>query len=164
VCKIRKAEEKDLSEIMEIYNKEIREGTATFDTVEKTTNDMKKWFRDHGSKNPIVVAEDNSNIVGWAALSKYSNRCAYSITAELSLYIKEDCQGQGIGSKLMESILNEGEKAGLHTAIARISEGNENSIYVHKKFGFEHVGIYKEVGEKFGRLIDVYLMQKIFED
>jgi len=164
VCKIRVAEKKDIQEVMNIYNKAILETVSTFDTKEKTINDMIKWFNGHGRKNPIMVAESDNAIVGWASLSSYSTRCAYSDTAELSLYIKEKDQGKGFGKKLMEFILDEGKKAGLHTVIARITEENEISINLHKKFDFEYVGIYKEVGKKFGKLLDVMLMQKIYKD
>lgn len=162
--KIRIAELKDLSGIMEIYNKEIREGVATFDTVEKTIDDMKEWFSEHGSKNPVVVAEENDGVIGWAALSKYSTRCAYSDTAELSLYVRDEEQGKGIGKKLMGFVLEEGKKGGLHAVIARITDENKISVNLHKKFGFEYVGIYKEVGKKFGKFLDVHLMQKIFKN
>ncbi len=162
--KIRKAEEKDIPSIKEIYNKEVRGGIATFDTQEKSLEDMKKWFSSHDTKNPIIVAELNSKIIGWASLSKYDSKKAYSNTAEASLYISEDHQGKGIGKKIMKHLLDEGKKRGLHTVIARITDGNEVSVTLHKKFGFEYVGIYKEVGKKFGKFLDVHLMQKIFKN
>ena len=164
VCNIRKAEEKDLSAIMGIYNKEIKNGIATFDTEEKTLREMKYWFKNHGVKNPVIVAETSDGIVGWASLSKYSNRCAYSDTTELSVYVKDEFQRQGIGNKLMEYILIKGKKAGVHAVIARITDGNKHSIKIHEKHGFFHVGVLKEVGNKFGKTLDVYLMQKILED
>ena len=162
MCKIRVAEEKDIRGVMNIYNKAILETVSTFDTEEKSLEEMKEWFNNHGSKNPIVVAEIKDEIVGWAALSKYSTRCAYSDTAEISLYVKEKDQGKGFGKKLMEFILDNGKKAGLHTVTARITEGNEISVNLHKKFGFEYVGIYKEVGFKFGKRLDAYLMEKMY--
>jgi phosphinothricin acetyltransferase len=163
MLKIRPAKIDDLNEITEIYNEAILKTVATFDTEEKTIAERKKWFNEHGKKNPIVVAEEHSNILGWAALSKYSTRCAYSDTAEISLYVKEEFQDRGIGKKLMEKIVQEGKNAGLHVIIARITDGNEKSIHLHKLVDFEHVGIMKEVGWKFGKILDVYLMQKIYK-
>jgi len=160
---IRSASIKDLDGITNIYNEAISKTVATFDTEEKSIDDQKIWFQEHGPKNPIIVAEENGNILGWAALSKYSTRCAYSNTAEISLYIKDKYQGRGIGKKLMEKIIQEGKKAGLHVILARITEGNEKSVYLHKSVGFEHVGVLKEVGMKFGKQLDVYLMQKIYK-
>jgi len=125
-------------------------------------NEQKSWFNDHGYKNPIIVAELNEKIVGWASLSKWSDRCAYSETAEISLYVKNGFMGKGIGKKIMEHIIKQGESVGLHVLIARISEGNKNSIHLHESLGFKHIGIMREVGKKFEKLLDVYLMQKIY--
>ena len=152
----------DLDSITEIYNEAILKTVATFDTKTKSLEEQKKWFKDHEPKNPILVADKNGFVVGFASLSKYSTRCAYSDTAEISLYVREGHQKVGIGKKLMESIIKEGNNVGLHTVIARITEGNEKSVYLHKSVGFEHIGIMKEVGYKFGKRLDVYLMQKIY--
>ena len=160
---IREAVVEDLQAITEIYNEAIRRTVATFDTEPKHLAEQEEWFNEHGAKNPILVAELSGKIVGWASLSKWSDRCAYADTAEISLYIEECHQGKGIGHALMRSILERGRQAGLHTLIARIAEGNEVSIHLHESLGFKHVGIMKEVGRKFDRLLDVYLMQLIFK-
>jgi len=160
--KIRQATLDDLSGITKIYNEAILKTVATFDTQSKTAEEQKKWFKGHGSKNPIIVAEQDEAVVGWAALSSYSTKCAYSNTAEISLYVKIGHHGKGIGKKLIEGIVNEGEKAGLHALIARITEGNKTSIYLHESVGFKHVGVLKEVGFKFDKVLDVYLMQKVY--
>ena len=161
---IRKATIEDVKSITEIYNEAIQKTTATFDTESKSVETQIKWFKEHGTKNPILVAELDGKIIGFASLSKYSTRCAYSDTAELSLYIKEEHQGSGFGKNLMESIVKEGEKAGLHAIISRITDGNEKSIYLHKINGFEHIGDMKEVGFKFGKRLDVCLMQKVYDN
>jgi phosphinothricin acetyltransferase len=162
MLKIREAKTTDLNEISKIYNWAILNTTATFDTNEKSYDEQKKWFENHGGKNLIIVAELNNEIIGWAALSKYSNRCAYSDTAEISLYVKEGHMNKGIGKKLMENIIKSGKSVGLHVLIARITEGNDNSIHLHESYGFEHIGIMKEVGLKFGKRLNVFLMQKIY--
>ena len=160
---IRKATLNDLEAITEIYNNAIQKTVATFDTETKTYEEQKKWFEEHGLNNPIIVAELEGNIVGWAALSKYSTRCAYSDTAEISLYVNDQDQRKGIGKRLMQSIIKEGKNTSLHSVIARITEGNEKSIHLHKSVGFEHIGIMKEVGHKFGKRLDVCLMQKVYK-
>jgi phosphinothricin acetyltransferase len=162
MLKFRDAQLRDLDEITSIYNWAILNTTATFDNNPKSIDEQIEWFNDHGKKNPIIVAELDKNIIGWASLSKWSGRCAYSDTAEISLYIKKDFIGKGFGKKLMKHIIKRGEAVDLHVLIARITEGNENSIHLHESFGFEHIGIMKEVGKKFGNLLDVYLMQKIY--
>lgn len=160
---IRKATLEDLGAITEIYNEAILKTTATFDTQPKTLEEQEAWFADHSTKYPILVAEEGDRVVGWASLSLWSDRCAYSDTAEGSLYIKEEHRRKGIGRKLIKAMMEEGRKAGLHTIIARIAEGNEISVHLAESVGFEHIGIMREVGRKFGKLMDVYLMQKIFD-
>lgn len=160
---IRRATIKDLAVITNIYNEAILKTVATFDTQPKTLEEQRLWFESHDSKHPILLAEQDNVIVGWASLSKWSDRCAYSDTAEISIYVKEEHRGKGIGTKLMNGIINEGRKTGIHTIIARIADSNEASVRLHKSAGFKHIGTMKEVGRKFGNLIDVYLMQKIYE-
>jgi L-amino acid N-acyltransferase len=160
---IRKAQREDIPKITEIYNEAIMTTTATFDTQPKTIEEQNTWFEDHGTKNPIMIAELDGQVVGWGSLSKWSDRCAYTNTAEISLYIKEEHRRKGIGKKLMKRILEEGGRQGLHVVIARITEGNSVSVSLHESMGFFHIGVMKEVGVKFGRRLDVALMEKIFE-
>jgi phosphinothricin acetyltransferase len=159
---IRKAVYADVPAITGIYNEAILTTTATFDMEPKTTTAQRKWFKAHGPKNPILAAVIEDKVIGWASLSAYSDRCAYADTAELSLYVKESFRNQGIGKELMHAILDEGKKAGLHTVISRIAGGNDVSINLHHQFGFEDIGVMKEVGNKFGQLLDVYLLQKMY--
>ena len=163
IPEIRKAVLTDVPAITAIYNEAILTTTATFDIEPKSTASQKKWFKAHGPKNPVMAAEADSKVVGWASLSEYSTRCAYTNTAELSLYVKEGFRNQGIGKKLMQAVLEEGNKAGLHTVISKITGGNAVSVHLHHQFGFEDVGVMKEVGNKFDQLLDVYIMQKIFQ-
>jgi L-amino acid N-acyltransferase YncA len=160
---IRKAALADLGAITEIYNEAILKTIATFDTEPKTDAEQKSWFDHHGPKYPILVAEEANLIVGWASLSQWSDRCAYSDTAEASLYVREEYQGKGIGRKLAEAIIEAGRKAGLHTLIARIASENKVSIHLSESVGYQHIGVMKECGRKFGRLLDIHLMQYIYE-
>lgn len=159
---IRKAVLDDVPAITEIYNEAILTTDATFDNEPKTITEQKKWFLEHGDRNPILVAAVKGNVIAWASLSEWSSRCAYADTAEISLYVKETFRRFGIGKNLMQAILAEGEKAGLHTIISRITAGNDVSVELHRQFGFKDIGIMREVGKKFGKLLDVCIMQKIY--
>jgi phosphinothricin acetyltransferase len=161
---IRSATLQDLGAITEIYNDAILKTVATFDTETKTEAEQQRWFEGHGSRYPILVAEEDNLIVGWASLSQWSDRCAYSDTAEASLYVREEYRGRGIGRKLNETIIKAGGEAGLHTLIGRITEGNETSIHLTESAGFKQIGVMRECGRKFGRLLDVHLVQYIYED
>ena len=159
---IRPATVNDLDAITEIYNEAIVNTTATFDTDEKTAEEQLIWFSKHGKNFPIFIAEQDGTIVGWASLSRWSDRCAYDSTAEVSFYVKPEFQGIGIGKKLLKIITLEGKKAGLHSILSRISQGSMASIHLHEALHYKHVGVLKEVGRKFGNLLDVYMMQIVF--
>ncbi len=161
---VRKATIEDLVAITEIYNDAILKTVATFDTEPKSLEEQKLWFAHHGDNYPILVAEQSSLIVGWVSLSRWSDRCAYSGTVEISLYVREEYRGKGVGKRLIREIINEGRRVGLHTVIARITEGNSVSIRLHESVGFKHIGVMREVGRKFGRFLDVDLMQLIYTD
>ncbi len=160
---IRPATLSDIPQITEIYNDAIQNTTATFDTEIKSEEQQLKWFNDHGKKYPVLVAELDGQVAGWASLSKWSDRCAYQDTAEVSVYVDSEHREKGIGKKLLEMLILEGRSAGLHNLVSRITEGNRNSIHIHEKFGFRHIGIMKEAGVKFGKMLDVYFMQKLLD-
>jgi L-amino acid N-acyltransferase YncA len=149
--------------ITEIYNQAVLTTNATFDTEPISVDEQRIWFAEHDEKFPIFVALKYGKVVGWASLSKWSGRCAYSDTAETSIYIKDGFRGKGIGTKLLTRVLDEGKKAGVHTVLARIAEGSEASITLHKNAGFEYVGVMREVGKKFGKMLDVHLLQLVFK-
>jgi phosphinothricin acetyltransferase len=159
---IRLATQEDLGAITAIYNDAIMNTTATFDTDPKSEAEQAEWFARHGGKYPVMVAELDDRVVGWASLSQWSDRCAYADTAEISVYVDEHFRGQGVGKALVNAIVAEGERVGLHTVIARIAEGNAVSIHLHEEAGFETIGVMREVGRKFDQLLDVYMMQKIY--
>ncbi len=160
---IRPAVKTDIISITEIYNDAIANTTATFDTEPKTIEERLVWFDAHDEKHPVIVAVINDSVIGWATLSKWSDRCAYDSTAEVSVYVHHEHRDKGIGKRLLEVLTLEGEKIGLHTLISRITQGNEKSIYLHERLGFKNVGVLKEVGKKFGNYLDVHILQKVFE-
>ncbi|MDP3879266.1 MAG: N-acetyltransferase family protein [Dehalococcoidales bacterium] len=159
---IRTANLADLKAITEIYNEAVLNTDASFDIKPKTVTEQEAWFAHHGTRRPVLVAELDGGVVGWASLSEWSHHNAYADTVEVSLYVKLMFWRRGIGGKLLEEILLAGEKVGLHTVIARITAGNSVSIHLHESAGFEHIGVMREVGRKFGRLLDVHMMQKIY--
>ncbi|GAX90344.1 N-acetyltransferase [Effusibacillus lacus] len=101
---IRKALLPDLESILRIYNQGITDRIATLETEEKDLNYMEEWFYEHGGRYSVLVAESGKNVVGWASLNPYSNRCAYSGVADLSIYIDREHRGKGIGRLLLEEL------------------------------------------------------------
>lgn len=157
--KIRLATLADLEAMTEIYNEAILTTTATFDIKPMTRDERLPWFESHDTRHPILVAEVDHQIVGWACLSQWRPRRAYADTAETSFYVKASHRGQGIGRQLKQAIIEEARRLGFHTLIAGVAEGNEVSLHLNQSFGFEIVGTFKEVGKKFGKVLDVTYLQ-----
>ncbi len=160
---VRRAKLEDLETITAIYNHALAHTTANFDTTPRTQEHQRTWYDQHGKSYPLLVAEADGQVVGWAALSPWSDRCAYKTTAEVSVYVEEGHQDRGIGARLMETLLEAGRQAGLHLAVARIVEGNPVSIRLHENIGFRTVGVMQEAGYKFGRYLDVIIMEKLMD-
>ena len=159
---IRRAEVKDVPAITAIYNDAILHLTVTFISEPKTLAEQYAWLEAHGDNLPVLVAEEDGVLLGWASLSKWSTLSAYSSTAEASMYMSEGKRNKGIGRKLFTALMAEGEQAGLHTVIARIVQGNEASIHLCNSLGFTRIGTIKQIGRKFGRLLDLHMMQFIY--
>jgi phosphinothricin acetyltransferase len=164
MLQIRTAITTDAKAITEIYNHAILYTTATFDTEIKSVKNREEWLLQHNSKYPVVVAELDNTVVGFASMTRWSDRAAYDDTAEISIYIIPQQHNKGLGNLLMQAIIEKGKQGGLHCILSRITEGNDKSIYLHQKFGFEMVGVLKEVGKKFGNILDVTILQLLFKE
>jgi len=162
VPRVRLAGLDDAEAIRSIYNLEVTESTVTFDLVPRSALDQTRWLEQHAGAHPAVVAVDNEGtVVGFGALSPYRSRPAYSTTVEDSVYVRRDQHRKGLGRILLDELLRLATVHGFHTVIGRIVDGHEASIALHRACGFEMVGIEKEVGRKFGRWLDVAVMQRL---
>jgi phosphinothricin acetyltransferase len=160
---IRRAVPADLDAITVIYNDAIMNTTATFDTEPKSAAEQLAWFESHGGRFVVLVAEGDGVVVGWTSLSRWSDRPAYDDTAETSVYVRGGYRRRGIGRMLEEAVIGHAGNFRFHTLIARIAGESTESLRLHESLGFVHVGTMKEVGRKFGRLLDVHLLQKMLE-
>lgn len=156
---IRLAEERDAAAIADIYNEAIRTTTATFDMQPQSAEDRLAWLRAHDDRHPVFVAEVDGQVAGWASLTEWSDRPAYYDTAETSFYVGEVHRGRGIGRALKARLIEEARRLGYYTLIARMAEESLESMHLNQSFGFQHIGTMKEVGLKFGRRLDVHIMQ-----
>ncbi|MDR3406603.1 MAG: GNAT family N-acetyltransferase [Chthoniobacter sp.] len=160
---IRRAELADAPAIADIYNEAILTTTATFDTEPKSVAERTQWLQSHDERHPVLVAEVDGRVVGWASLTRWSERSAYDDTAETSFYVHSVHRGRGIGRRLKEAIIAEARRLGFHTLIARVAEGSNESVHLNERAGFVHVGTLREVGRKFGKLLDVHILQKMLD-
>jgi len=162
---IRLASTGDLPTIMAIYNDEILQGVATFDTVPWDEHAAQRWLAKHDPlRRPVTVAVESSGaIVGWGSVSDWSTRCAYARAAEDSIYVHPDHQGQGIGRRLLSDLIERSRSAGVRVLLARIETSCKASLHVHRAAGFVTVGVMHGVGEKFGRVLDVELLERSLE-
>lgn len=158
---IRKATPLDIAAIVAIYNHEVLTSTATFDTTPISVESFLAARASYDARTrPLLVAASDAHVMAWASLSDWSSRCAYARAAEVSVYIGEEYRGQGLGAQLMAALIAEAKAAGVGTLLSRISLGEPPaSVRLHERFGFAHVGTLRRVGEKFGRVLDVEIMQ-----
>jgi phosphinothricin acetyltransferase len=157
---VRLARGEDNEAIRAIYNLEVTTSTVTFDIMPRSVTEQQAWLAARSGALACLVAEDDDGtIVGFASLSHYRDRPAYATTVEDSVYVDRGAQGRGIGRALLEAMVDTARSHGFHSVVARIVDGHEASIALHRACGFESVGIEKEIGRKFGRWLDVALMQ-----
>ena len=159
---LRRATVEDAEAIRSIYNLEVETSTVTFDLVPRTLEEQQAWLVDRNGAHAVLVAEgDDGHLWGFASLSPFRERPAYSTTVEDSVYVHRDHQGAGVGKALLSALVDTATNHGFHTVIARIVGGHDASIALHGSVGFEHVGVEREVGRKFNRWHDVTLMQRL---
>src|SRR5687768_8634838 len=158
---VRVARLEDAEALRAIYNVEVETSTVTFDLVPRTAADQRAWLAARSGAHTALVAVDGGEVVGFGSLSPYRDRPAYSTSVEDSVYVHRSHQGKGVGRLLLDELVQRATAHGFHTVLARIVGGHEASIALHRRCGFEIVGVEKEVGRKFGRWLDVVLMQRL---
>lgn len=161
MVKIRMATENDAQSLLDIYAPYIKETTITFEDVVPSLTNFKQRIHDIILNFPYFVAEDdNGKIIGYAYAHLYGPRAAYAWTAEASIYVDRNFKGHGLGTALYQKLEDALCSQGVVNLMACITEGNENSIHFHEKFGYKEVGTFVKVGYKFNRWLDVTWMQK----
>lgn len=159
---VRAGTEADLPSILPIHNAAIADTTVIWTTHQVDLADRLAWFRGRvASGCPVLVAEIDGRLVGYASYGPYRPTDGYRHTMENSVYIADGFQRRGVATALMTELLARARAGGVHVMVAGIESGNTTSIALHKKFGFEIVAQMPEVGRKFDRWLDLTLMQLI---
>ncbi|MET7643913.1 N-acetyltransferase family protein [Streptomyces sp. NPDC005426] len=162
----------DLEALTDIYNHYVRETALTFDVTPFTPEQRLPWLRSHpeDGKHRLLVAQDVRNvdetsgaaprILGYATSSAFRPKAAYSTSVEVSVYCSPEATGRGVGTLLYSALFEALAGEDLRRAYAGITQPNESSVRLHKRFGFHHIGTYTEVGRKFDRYWDVSWYEK----
>jgi L-amino acid N-acyltransferase YncA len=159
----QKAQENDLAAILEIYNFYIATTTATFDIGPIAESELcQRIFFDH-AKYQTYLVHHGGDIAGFCFLTQFKKKKAYDRTAEIGIYLKPDFTGQGIGKKTVAFLEQIAVKKQIKVLVASISGENTASIKLFQRLGYERCAYYKQVGEKFGRILDVVDYQKVLE-
>ena len=143
-------------EVARIYKEGIDTGRATFETEVPS---WEKWDASHFSFGRISVMEDD-HMCGWAALTPVSNRCVYGGVAEVSVYVSKNCWGRGIGTQLLNSLIQISEENQIWTLQSSIFRNNTSSIKLHEKCGFRVIGYKEKIGKLHGQWHDNILLEK----
>src|SRR5258706_4484817 len=151
--RVRLATIDDVEATRAIYNLEVTESTVTFDLVPRSSEEQRSWLTARSGAHAVLVADDEGEVVGFASLSPFRDRPAYSTSVENSVYVRRDQRGRGVGKLLLDELVTLATSHGFHTMIARIVGDHEASIALHQSLGFEVVGTERQVGRKFGRCL-----------
>lgn len=164
---IRDFQPADIEALTALYNQYISETTITFDLHPYTVPErQEKWMSHYATsgRHRLLVAESNEQVIGYASSSQLRVKAAYDTSVETSIYLLAEAQGRGLGSQLYGALFELLQEADVHRAYAGITLPNDPSIAIHQKFGFKQVGLFQEVGRKFGKYWDVAWFEKEIPD
>ena len=164
---IREATDADLPVILDLNNARIPVDSTAWTERLETIDRRRAWFahkRDVG--NPVLVAEADGAVVGFATYGEFRDNArweGYRFTAELTIHVAADRHGGGVGRRLMEALVERARADGLHTLVAAIDSANQGSIRFHERLGFVETGRMPQLGFKFGRWLDLVLLQRVVD-
>ncbi|WP_342045344.1 arsinothricin resistance N-acetyltransferase ArsN1 family A [Bacillus sp. OTU530] len=157
----RRAAERDLTSITAIYNQGIEDRIATLETEIKCESYVKKWLFDREERYAVVVAEENEEIVGWASINSYSPRAAYRGVGEISIYVRREYRGKGIGQVLLAALEDAATHYQFYKLVLFTFPFNHLGQGLYRKSGYREVGVFEKQGILEGEYIDVMIMEKL---
>ena len=155
---IRPARPGDASAIAEIYNAGIAGGEATFETKPRGADEVAAWLDEGG---PLLVAAAGDDVLGWARLTAYSDRCVYAGVGEYGVYVAEHARGAGVGRALLEALCREAEARGLHKLVGRMFARNAASRALARSAGFREIGVERRHGRLDGEWRDTVPVERL---
>ena len=162
---IRFATDEDRAAMQEIFNREVERSTASWQWAPLSNEDWGQWFEEHTRDHHVLlVAEVGGRVVGFAGYGAFRTKDGYISTVEDSVFLEEDHRGKGLGTRLLTRLLAEARARGVHSMVAAVTSENQASIHLHTSLGFRQAGYLPQVGHKFGRWLDLVLLQAILDD
>jgi phosphinothricin acetyltransferase len=158
---IRDATEDDLPTILAIYNHVIAHTTAVYTETPAPLADREAWLKARRSAGLPVLVADDGGVIGFASFGDFRPWPGYARSVEHSVHVREDARGRGVGGALVQRLIEEARARGKHVMIGGIDAANNASIALHRKLGFVEAGVLREVAQKFGRWLDLLLMQRM---
>jgi phosphinothricin acetyltransferase len=157
VTAVRASRPADLAALTDIYNHYVRTSGVTFDTTPFTVEARQGWFSRYAPTGPhrLLVAIDGDDVLGYATSSPFRAKPGYATSAEMTVYLRPDAAGRGLGRMLYVALLEALAEEDLHRAYAGVALPNDASVSLHERLGFREIGTYMEVGRKLGRYWDV---------
>jgi L-amino acid N-acyltransferase YncA len=157
----RPARAQDAADIARIYNQGIEDRLATLETELRTPDERAQWLAARSSRHPVIVAEDNGAVAGWASLNVFNAREAYRSVADISVYVERGWRGKGVGGVLLARLVELGREHGFHKLVLSAFPFNRAGMALYEKFGFRTVGIYREQGMLDGAWVDTVIMERL---
>jgi L-amino acid N-acyltransferase len=162
---VRDATESDVPAILAIYNDVLATSTAIFSDAPSKLEDRLQWLRDRRALGyPVLVATDESGVLGFASFADFRSWPGYRHTVEHSVHVRADVRGRGIGGALMRVLLERATALGKHVMVAGVDADNAGSIRLHERLGFQRAGTLHHVGCKFGRWLDLAFLERRLDE
>lgn len=159
----RSVYEKDLKSVLQIYNEGIEDRIATLESEPKNFLYIQDWFHNHQGRYKALVTEQGDTVLGWAALNPYSQRCAYDGVADVSVYVRREYRGKGIGTRLLLALEEQAKHQEFRKMVLFTFPFNEAGQGLYRKLGYRIVGIFEKQGIQDGKEIDVMIMEKLLK-
>lgn len=159
--RLRQAAPADAAAIAAIYNQGIEDRVATLETEPRSPQERRGWLAGRDARHPVLVAERDGQVIGWASLNAFNPRAAYDHVADLSIYVERGLRGKGIGRALLARIIAEARQIGFHKIVLAAFPTNAAGMRLYEAMGFTRVGVYREQGRLDDRWVDVIVMEQI---
>ncbi|MFD7921055.1 GNAT family N-acetyltransferase [Streptomyces sp. NPDC059740] len=160
--RIRPGQTGDLEGLTALYNHYVTHTPITFDVEPFTVEQRRQWFEEHPARGPhrLLVAEQDGELLGYATSSAFRPKAAFATSVETTVYLSPDSGGRGLGSRLYQALFEALAEEDVHRAYAGVTQPNEASDRLHRRFGFHPAGLHEQVGRKFGTYWDVAWYEK----